>query len=98
MAGPVGKLGWRLIGIGLGMPATIVTRRAIEATWRATRGTEPPKNAGAVDANWLEAIAWAAASSMAFATSRVIATRAAASTYRTLTGREPPGLDLDRAD
>jgi len=96
VAGPIGRVGWKVIGLALGLPIGIAARKAIEAGWRNVRGTEPPKKAGAVDAHWGEAIAWAGASAAAMAAARVVATRAAAETYRTITGRQPPGLDKSR--
>lgn len=93
MAGALGKVGWKLIGYGFAVPTGIVIRKALDKVWMASRKSPPPKNPAAPGTDWLEALTWAAASGVAIALGRLIASRGAAGTYRALTGKLPPGLE-----
>ncbi len=75
------------------MPTGIAVRKAIEAGWRKTRHDDPPKNPAAPGTQWSEAIAWAAVSGIAVAAARLVAARGAAATWKSLTGKLPPGVE-----
>ena len=93
MAGALGKVGWKVIGYGFSIPTGILVRKAIQGSWTSIVGTDPPKNPEAPGTQWKEAIAWAAASGVAITVGRMIASAGAAKTYKTLTGKLPPGLE-----
>ena len=86
-------LTWKLLGTGTAVPAGIAVRKLSDAAWYAVRGTSPPKNPAAPGVGWGEALAWAAVSGAAGAGARMLAAAGAAATYKSLTGKLPPGLE-----
>ena len=90
-----GSFFWKLLGFCFAIPAGIAVRKVLDSTWERTRGGAPPKNPAAPGTDWLEALAWAAASGIAIAFGRLMAARGAAATYQKLTGKLPPGLESD---
>ena len=93
MAEAAGKIGWRIMALAFAVPTGIAVRKAIEAGWRKTRHDDPPKNPAAPGTRWSEAIAWAAVSGLAVAAARLVAARGAAATWKSLTGKLPPGVE-----
>lgn len=93
MAGAAGKIGWRIVALAFAVPTGIAMRKAIEAGWRKTRHDDPPKNPAAPGTQWSEALAWAAVSGIAVAAARLVAARGAAATWKSLTGKLPPGVE-----
>jgi hypothetical protein len=96
VAGPVGKVGWKVLGLAFAIPTGIVVNKTLEKVWRRSRGSAPPKNPAAPNVDWLDALVWAAISGVVVAGARVVANRGAAATYQTLTGRLPPGVDEEK--
>jgi Protein of unknown function (DUF4235) len=93
VAGRTGKLGWKIMVFAFAVPTGIVARKTLDATWRAIRRDEPPRNPAAPGTAWREALAWAAVSGVAVAGARLVAARGAAATWKSLTGRLPPGVE-----
>lgn len=93
MAGVLGKVGWKVLGYGFAIPTGMVVRKSIDAVWMSAVGSDPPKNPAAPGTRWREAVGWAAASGVAVAVGRMVASRGAAAAYKTLTGSLPPGLE-----
>ncbi len=89
----VGKLGWRLLGVAFAVPTGYAVRKVLDTTWRAVRRADPPKDPAAPGTAWGDALAWAAASGVAVAAGRLVATRGATAAWRALTGKQPPGVD-----
>ena len=87
---------WRAVGVGAGLVAGLVARKALERLWFATRGQEPPSNPASSDTTWGEALAWAAASGVALAVTRLVAQRGAADAWRAFTGSYPDQLEAVR--
>lgn len=87
------KLGWRIVALAFVVPAGIAARKALDASWRAVRHSDPPRNPAAPGTAWAEALAWAAVSGIAIAGARLLAARGAAATWRSLTGKLPPGVE-----
>jgi hypothetical protein len=87
------KIGWRIVALGFAVPAGIAMRKAIEAGWRKARQDDPPKNPAAPGTGWSEALAWAAVSGIAVAAARLVAARGAAATWKSFTGKLPPGVE-----
>lgn len=94
-AGPLGKVGYRVIGLAFAVPSGIAVKKALDAGWRRSRGSEPPRDPKALDVHWLEALAWAALSAVVIAGAEIASTRGAAVAYRALTGRPAPGTEPD---
>lgn len=92
-AGLVGKLGYRLIGLAFAIPSGMAVKKALDAGWRRSRGSDPPRDPKALDVHWLEALAWAGVSAVVIAGAEIASTRGAARAYRALTGRPAPGTE-----
>jgi hypothetical protein len=93
MAGRTGKLGWKIMVFAFAITTGMAARKALDAAWRAVRQDEPPRNPAAPGTAWKEALAWAAVSGVAVAAARLVAARGAAATWKSLTGRLPPGVE-----
>lgn len=96
MAGPLGKVGFKLIGMAFAVPTGIVIKKGVDALWARARGTEPPRNAKDPDNDWIDVLLWAAASGTAAALGQVVATRGAEKAYRSITGLEAPPVEKAR--
>lgn len=81
---------WGLLAAGSAAFGGWVMRRALEQGWRATRGEDPPKNPGAADVDWRDAILWSVAAGVTIGLGRVLAQRAAARGWNLLKGGAPP--------
>lgn len=86
-----GRLIYRVLGVAFAVPVSYAVRRGLRATWRRSRGSEPPAQPGAPGTDWREAVVWAAASAAGITVGELVANRGAARVYRALTGSNPPG-------
>lgn len=86
-------VGSKLVGIGTGVVVRKVTDKALSGAWRRTRHQEPPADPAAPGTPWAEALSWAAASGVAMAVARLLATRGTATAKMKLTGKAPEGLE-----
>lgn len=93
MAGAAGRIGWKIVAAAFAVPTGIAVRKAIETGWRKTKHDDPPKNPAAPGTQWSEALMWAAVSGIAVAAARLVAARGAAATWKSLTGKLPPGVE-----
>lgn len=89
----VANTAWKLFGVGSGLVATRLSRKVMTTAWTKTRGGQPPRNPAAPGTSWSEALAWAIASSVAVAITRLVANRGAAQVWKKTTGSLPPGLE-----
>ena len=76
-----------------GIAAGSATRALLRASWRRTRGGDPPTNPAAPGTKWSEAFIWAVASGVAMAVTRLVAQRGAAEAWKATTGSYPAGLE-----
>jgi hypothetical protein len=98
VAGAAGKVGWKIVALAFAVPTGMAVRKALDAGWRKARhGDDPPKNPAAPGTDWSEALAWAAVSGIAVAAARLVAARGAAATWKSLTGKLPPGIEESEA-
>jgi hypothetical protein len=93
VAGSAGKIGWKIVAAAFAVPTGIATRKAIETGWRKAKHDDPPKNPAAPGTEWSEALMWAVVSGIAVASARLVAARGAAATWKSLTGKLPPGIE-----
>jgi hypothetical protein len=93
VAGTAGRIGWKIVAAAFAVPTGIAVRKAIETGWRKAQHDDPPKNPAAPGTTWSEALIWAAVSGIAVASARLIAARGAAATWKSLTGKLPPGVE-----
>ena len=84
---------WKAMGAASGIVAQKAAVSVMDKAWARARGGEPPRNPAAYGTTWGEALVWAMASGAAIGVARMVATRAAASTYRITTGHLPAGLE-----
>lgn len=84
---------WSLFGLAATVGATMVARKALKTTWKASTGKNPPINPEHPDVSMAEAVVWAMASGLAVGLARLLATRKAADYYRRSTGHLPPNLE-----
>ena len=78
--------------------AAAVAKKALNTTWRATTGKNPPANPADPDVRMGEAVMWAAVSGTLIGVARMLATRRAANYYARSTGHLPPQLQKDGQD
>ena len=88
---------WSVMSLVVGLLAASVTRKALNGSWKAATGKEPPANPADPDVELREAIMWAAVSGTAVAVARMFAGRRAAHYYKRSTGHLPPELQADSA-
>ena len=86
-------VGSKLIGIGTGIVVRKLTDKALSQVWRRTKHQEPPTDPASPGTPWAEALSWAAASGVAMAVARLLATRGAATAKMKVTGKAPEGLE-----
>ena len=86
---------YKLLGPAMAIPSGIVVRKVADTAWLKIRGYPPPKNPAAPGVSWPDALAWSAVSGTLYAFARLVAAQGAATTYQKLTGKLPPGLNVD---
>ena len=84
---------WKVVAAGSAMLATVVARKATEVVWKKAARREPPSSPKHPDSKWAEALVFAAVSGAIAGAAKLVATRKAAESWRSLTGVLPPGLD-----
>lgn len=90
MANIAGKVSMRVLTMAIGIPVSIATKRIVEKAWHAARPEDPPRRADDDGVRWGDAIAWAALSGAGMVLADLLTRKSAESTYRVLTGLEPP--------
>lgn len=78
--------------------AAAVAKKALNTSWRAATGKNPPANPADPDVGLAEAVMWAAVSGTLIGVARMLATRRAATYYAKSTGHLPPQLAKDGQD
>ena len=78
--------------------AAALAKKALNTTWRATTGKNPPANPADPDVGMGEAVMWAALSGTLIGVARMLAARRAAGYYAKSTGHLPPQLKKDDQD
>ena len=86
-------VGSKLVGIATGIVVRKVSDKALSAVWKKTKHTDPPADPASPGTPWTEALSWAAASGVAMAVARLLATRGTATAKMKLTGQAPEGLE-----
>ncbi|HEU4566434.1 MAG TPA: DUF4235 domain-containing protein [Marmoricola sp.] len=86
---------WTVFSLVAALLGATVAKRAVNTTWRAATGKQPPANPADPDVDVWEAVAWAAVSGTIVAIARMLASRRAAHYYARSTGQLPPSLRKD---
>ena len=97
MASDSSKL-WTVFSLGAALGAAALAKKALNTSWKAATGKNPPANPADPDVDVWEAVAWATVSGTFVALARMLATRKAANYYAKSTGHLPPGLQKDNQD
>ncbi|GEP32794.1 hypothetical protein NSZ01_05620 [Nocardioides szechwanensis] len=97
MASDSSKL-WSVFSLGAALGAAALAKKALNTSWKAATGKNPPANPADPDVDVWEAVAWATVSGTFVAIARMMATRKAANYYAKSTGHLPPGLQKDNQD
>jgi hypothetical protein len=84
------KIGIKVIGIMIGIPVSIATRKAVERVWAKTHPDDPPRKPSEAGVRWVDAITWGALSAAGVVVADLATRRGAEATYRAVTGNEPP--------
>lgn len=88
----VERILWKVAAAGTAIVAGLVTRKVMDAAWRAARKHEPPRHPEAPGVSWGEAIGWTAATAVGAGVARLVAERGAVAGWQRATGKLPPGL------
>ena len=75
-----------------------MAKKALNSSWRAATGKNPPANPADPDVGLAEAVMFAAVSGTLIGVARMLATRRAANYYAKSTGHLPPQLKMDGQD
>ena len=86
---------WTIFSLVSALGAAMVAKKAINTTWKAATGKEPPANPADPQVDIWEAVAWAAVSGTLIGLARMLASRKAAGYYAKSTGHLPPGVAGD---
>ncbi len=86
---------WTIFSLVATLGAAMMAKKAINTTWKAATGKEPPANPADPEVDIWEAVAWAAVSGTLIALARMLASRKAAGYYAKSTGHLPPGVAGD---
>jgi hypothetical protein len=86
---------WSVFSLVSAIGAATVAKKALNASWKAATGKNPPANPADPDVEMREAMMWAAASGTFIGLARMLAQRRAAGYYVKSTGKLPPGLEKD---
>ncbi|MGH8962586.1 MAG: DUF4235 domain-containing protein [Jatrophihabitantaceae bacterium] len=90
MAHVAGKVGMKVLTIVVGIPVGILTKKAVARAWVAARPHDPPHSPKERDARWADAIGYAALASAGAVAAKLATRKGAETTWRKLTGLEPP--------
>lgn len=86
---------WTVFSLGSALLGATVAKKALNTSWKAATGKQPPANPADPDVDVWEAVAWATASGTLVAIARMLASRRAAHYYAKSTGQLPPSLRKD---
>lgn len=84
---------WRAVSLGVGAATAVLVRRVATIGWRAGRHEDPPVHPSTRGVELRDALIWTIALGVGAAVARVLAERAAAAGWESVTGSPPPSLD-----
>ena len=84
---------WTVFSLASALAAAAVAKKALNSSWRATTGKNPPENPADPDVDVWEAVLWAGVSGTLVALARMLAQRKAAIYYKRSAGHLPPQLE-----
>lgn len=84
----MGKLAWKVVGVGGGALAAIAARKAITLAWEKSLGRPAPSDPTDSDTDLAEVIAWTIVSGVGVAIAQLVVQRYAAQAVRSKFGNE----------
>lgn len=69
---------WKVVATGTAVAAGLVTKKLLEAGWRAATKESPPNRPEDPAVGWMQAVGWTAATGMAVGVAKLVAARGAA--------------------
>lgn len=92
------RIGIKVLGMVIGIPVSIATRKLVEGAWHATRPDDPPRRPAEDGVRWVDAVTWGALSAAGVVVADLVTRRSAEATYRVVTGNEPPPRKPSKAE
>jgi hypothetical protein len=89
------RYGWKVITLGSGALAGLVTQRLLESAWSAARGPTPPPVPADRRSSWTDALSWAIATGVGAGVARLVAIRTAARMWEAAIHETPPEPGLE---
>ena len=89
------RYGWKLITLGSGALAGLVTQRVLETAWKALRDEMPPPVPADRRSTWTDALSWAVATGAGAAVARLVTIRTAARVWEATVNELPPDPGLE---
>jgi len=83
---------WTVFSLASALTAAAVAKKALNISWRASTGKNPPENPADPDVDVWEAVLWAGVSGTIIGLARMLAQRKAANYYQRSKGELPPQL------
>jgi hypothetical protein len=83
---------WTVFSLASALTAATVAKKALNTSWRAATGKNPPENPADPDVDVWEAVLWASVSGVIVGLARMLAQRRAARYYTRSKGELPPQL------
>lgn len=90
MAGAASRLGFKLVAAAVAVPIGRAVTKATTAAWTKARPGAANVNPKDVDANWTDALVWAALTGVGAAVAQLLTTKGADTVWRAITGRPSP--------
>jgi hypothetical protein len=84
---------WTLFSLASALTAAALAKKALNTSWRAATGKNPPENPADPDVDVWEAVLWAGISGTIVGLARMLAQRKAAGYYTRSAGHLPPQLE-----
>ena len=84
------KTAWRLVAGGAAFTGAVAAHWVIKGAWKAWTEEDPPENPADPTVGWGEALAWTALAGAVAGMARMLAMRAASTSWTRATGGSPP--------
>lgn len=94
----MGDAVWKVLAMTSGIVGGKAAAKAINGTWSAAMGTEPPKNPADPDISWKQAVGFAIVSGAIAGLARTVAQKQAADFYIKTAGHRPKALQADNLE
>lgn len=87
--------GWKVIALGSGALAGLVTQRFLAVAWKSVHGAAPPPVPADRRSSWTDALSWAIATGVGAGVARLVAIRTAARVWEAAIHERPPESGLE---